>query len=96
MPPAAEAEPDAIVPQSFALQALANAGFNHQVDSALFQHSRPYAIFDILAAAALQDYRLDASQVQQMGEHQAGRSCPDDTHLSSHAFLTYQGRVELK
>ncbi len=95
----AEAEPYSFMPQSFPLQARANAGINHQVDRALFQHTGPNAIFDVLAAAALQNNRLDAVQVQQMGKHQAGRSGPDNADLGSHAFLTYQcsrGRVELE
>ena len=82
----AEAEPDSIMPQSFALQTLADASFDHQIDRALFQHARPHAIFNVLAAAALQNNRLNARQVQQMGEHQAGRSRPDNTDLGSHAF----------
>ena len=91
VPAPAEAEPDAIVPQSLALQTLADAGFDHQVHRALLQHARAHPIFDVLAAAALQNDRLDASQVQQMREHQAGRSRPDNTDLGSHvAFLTYQ------
>ena len=97
---AAEAEPNAIVPQSLTPQTFADAGFDHQIHRALFQHAGAHAIFDVLAAAALQNNRLDAGQVQQMGEHQAGRSGPDNTDLGSHsAFLTYQwitGRVELE
>ncbi len=94
----AEAEPYSFMPQSFPLQARANPGFDHQVHRALFQHTGPNTIFNVLAAAAFQNNRLNAVQVQQVGKHQAGRSGPDNTDLGSHAFLTYQrfrGRVEL-
>ena len=87
MTPPAEAEPNAIVPQSFALQALAHAGFDHQVHRALLQHARAHAILDVLAAAALQNHGLDPVQMQQMGEHQPGRSGSDNTDLGSHSML---------
>ena len=59
MTAASKAEPDAIVPQSFALQTLADSGVDHQIYRALFQYARAHAIFDVLAAAALQNHRLD-------------------------------------
>ncbi len=99
VPAPTEAEPDAVVPQSFTTQPLAHAGLDHQVDSALLQHARAHALLNVLAAAALEDDGFNAAQVQQMREHQAGGSRADDTDLSSHAFPSYQrgaARVELE
>ena len=71
-----ETEPYSLMPQSLPLQARANAGIDHQVHRSLFQHTGPNTIFNILAAAALQNNRLDAVQVQQVGKHQAGGPAP--------------------
>jgi hypothetical protein len=57
------------MPQSLALQALADAGFDHQVDSPLFEYARAHALFDILAAAALEDNGFNAREMQKMREH---------------------------
>ena len=51
----------------------------------MLEHAGPDAMLDILCVARLEDHRLDALQVKQMGEQQAGRAGADDAHLSSHA-----------
>ena len=40
-----------------------------------------HAIDDVVAAAVLDDDRVDAVQMQQMAEQQPGRTCADDSDL---------------
>src|SRR3984957_8433236 len=84
MPTTAEAEPNAIVPQPLTLQTLAHAGFDHQVDGTLFQNAGAHAVLNVLPAAALQDNRLDAGQMQKREHNRPRRSGPDNTDLGSH------------
>ena len=84
---AAEAEIDAIVEHSLALHARAHADFNQQVARPLLDQSGADAALDIVAAAVLQHDGLDARQMQEMRQHQPGRSCPDDTDLRPHSAL---------
>ena len=55
----------------------------HQVDGALLEHAGAHALDDVLLAAILEDDRIDAAQVQQMAEHQSGRSGADDADLGA-------------
>ena len=71
--------------QAFALEPVADAGFDHQVDRALLEHAGPHTFFHILAAASFKHHRLDAFEMQQMREHQSSRSSADDSHLCAHA-----------
>jgi hypothetical protein len=38
----------------------------------------------VFAASGFEDYRLDALQMQKMGEHQAGRARSNDSDLRTH------------
>src|SRR5216684_4671343 len=84
---AAEGEIDPVVKHGFALHALADAGLGEEVARPLLDQAGADAALDIVAAAALQDHRLDALEVQEMGEHQPGRSSADDTDLRAHGAL---------
>ena len=65
-------------------QAMAYSEFVHQVDGALLQHAGAQPGAHVLAAGALDDHRLDALQVQDLRQHEPGRTGADDAHLRAH------------
>ena len=83
---ASEAQLDPVVREPLALQALAHARFDHQIDRALFEQARTHTILRVLAAPSLHDHRLDSIEMQQVGKHQPGRPCSHDSHLCAHVF----------
>src|SRR5579864_1497285 len=84
-----EAEFDTVMEEGLALEAFADTRFDHQVDGALFEEAGAQPRFDIFAGANFEDDRLDALQVEEMREHQAGRPSPDDSDLrTSHCDAT--------
>jgi hypothetical protein len=68
MTAAAESQLDAVVHQSFTPEPIAKTGVTQQVDGALLKNAGPDALLDVFPAARLQHNRVDALQVQQMGE----------------------------
>ncbi len=80
----AEAQFDAIMNQAFALQPVPDAHLNQQVHRTPFEHARPDALFTVLAAAVLQDHRINALQVQQVREHQPCRARSHDADLRAY------------
>jgi hypothetical protein len=68
-----------------AAQSRADAHRNQQVHCSLFEHARSDAVDHVLAAAVLDDDRIDAVQMQQMSEQQPCRPCADDSDLCSQA-----------
>ena len=68
-----------------------------QIDGALLEDARPHAIDDVLAAAVLDDDRVDAVEMQQVSEQQPCRTCADDADLSPHlrasVSLRFQCRI---
>ena len=76
-----EAQFDAVMNQPFAPHALAHARFVEQIHRALFEHARADALLHVLARLALDHDRVDALQVEQVRENQAGRSGSDDADL---------------
>ena len=82
---AAEAQVDAFVAEALALHALADAALREQVDRALLEHAGADRRLDLLAAARLEHHRVDALEVQQVREQQAGGSRADDGDLGFHA-----------
>ena len=84
----AEAQLDAVMGQAEAFETLADAGFNQQVDGALFEQAGANPLFDILAAASLEHDRLDAGEVEQMREHQARGARADDADLCAMIHLS--------
>ena len=66
---------------AFPAQAIAHAGRVHQIDGPLLEHTGAHALDDVFLAAILDDDRVDACQVKQMTEHQARRTCADDSDL---------------
>ncbi len=88
-PVALPAEPqlDAVMDQALAQHPLPRAGADEGVHGALLQDAGPHPMLNVIAAAGLQDHRLDAAQVQEVGEQQAGRPGADDRDLRTHLPL---------
>ena len=84
MPLAVEAQLDAVVDEALGVHPLADADLVHQVHRALLEHAGAHALLDVLAVARLEDHGLDAPQLQQPAEHQAGGAASDDRHLGTH------------
>ena len=80
---AAEGEVDAVVPHALAREAPADADLAHQVHRPLLEHARAHALDHVLPAAVLEDDGVDALEMQQMPEHQAGGPGADDAHLGA-------------
>ena len=59
----------------------------HQIDGSLFQYSGPNAVFDIVAAASLEDYGIDSLKVEQVRKHEAGRTSADNSDLRVHGTV---------
>ena len=59
---------DAVMGEAFALEALADARFDEQIDRALFEQARADALFDVFPAARFDDDGFDSLQVEQVGE----------------------------
>ena len=84
VPPAAEAQLDAVVHQADRAHPLANLRLIEQVDRALLEHARANPPLHVFTAAALQDHRVDALEMQELGEQKARRSGPHDANLRAH------------
>ena len=79
-----ESQLDAVMGERFALEALADARFNEQINRALFEQARANALFDVFPAARFKNNGFDPLQVEQMGEHKSRRTCPDNADLRAH------------
>src|SRR5262249_57110841 len=75
---------EAVMNESLAPHPLPDARFVEDVHRALFQHARPDAAFDILAAAGFDDNGFNALQPQQAPKQQSSRACSDNPDLCSH------------
>src|ERR1700694_3393863 len=76
-----EAQLDAIVREAFPSHAIANPSRGQEIGRSLFEDTRPYPPFDVVAAAPLEHDGGDALPVQEMGQHQPGRTGADDADL---------------
>ena len=85
MPHAAEGDVDAVVPHALAPQPLAHARRVDQIHGPLLEHAGADALDHVIAGAALEDHRIDAHAVQQVTEHQPGRTAADDADLGAGA-----------
>ena len=65
------------------VQPLAHARLGEEVDDALLEHPCADAGLDVLAAAVLENHRLDALEMQKLRERQARRPRADDRNLRS-------------
>ncbi len=80
---ALEREIQAFVAHAFAREALADADLRHEIDRALLEDARAHALDHVLLAAVLDDDRVDALPVEQVPEHEPGRTCADDGDLGA-------------
>jgi len=71
------------VDDALALHPLADPGLDEQLGRALFEHAGADTVLDVLAAAVLQDDRLDSLELEQARERQPGRAGADDPDLRS-------------
>ncbi len=78
-----EPELDTAVHQPLAQQPVPDADLHEQVHRPLLEHAGPNAALDVLPAPGLEDHRVDAEPVQQVGEDEAGRPGADDPDLRS-------------
>jgi hypothetical protein len=67
----AKTQREAAVQQAMGMHALADTGFVHQLDRALFQHTGADAAEHIVGAALFEHDGVDAGLVQQGPEQQA-------------------------
>ncbi len=81
-----ELELDAVVHGAFALHAVGDTGFDQQVYAALLKHACADAVLYVVAAAVLEDYRVDPLAFEQPCQGQAGRAGADDPDLGPELF----------
>jgi hypothetical protein len=79
-----ETDENAFVPEPSASDPVACTNRAKQIDSALLEDACSDAIDDVLAIAVFDDDRVDAVEMEEMSEQQAGRTSADDAYLSSH------------
>ncbi len=75
---------NAFVDLALAVHALAALRLAHQVGEAVLQHAGANAAQHIFAALPLQEHRVDALEMQQLRQQQAGRAAADDADLGFH------------
>jgi hypothetical protein len=85
MAAASERDVQPLVPHALTGEPFADAGLVHQVDRALFEHARPNALDDMVPTAILDDDRVDAALVEEVPEHEPGRTGADDADLRAGA-----------
>ena len=76
-----ELDIDATVKQPLTVHSVADAVVAQQLRGAMLQHASANAPLDVFAAAVLQDNRIDARALEQVRQHQAGRTGTDDRDL---------------
>ncbi|SVK54358.1 Uncharacterised protein [Acinetobacter baumannii] len=84
--PATERQADPLMPRPFPPHPLPQSGLLEQIDGPLFEHPGANGRFHRLPAARFQHHRFHTLQVQQMGQHQAGRTGADDHNLCAHSM----------
>jgi hypothetical protein len=81
MATALESKLNSIVKEAFFLHPRAHTHIGEQIHRALLQHTGPYTLLDILAAAIFEHDGIDALQVEKMGQHQTRGACAHDSDL---------------
>ena len=90
---ALEADLDALVHQTLALQAVAHAGAHEQIDRAVLEHAGSDTLLDVLARSTLEDDGFDPLLGQQVRQHQARGAGADDANLRTHRRPPCSGSV---
>ena len=81
---AVEAEIVPVVEHGLARHPLADPGLGEHVARPLLDQAGADALLDIVAAAVLDDDRVDPLQMQEMRQHQPGWARTDDSDLCPH------------
>src|SRR5205814_5807107 len=76
-----ETKVDTVVTEAFAHHSLAHAGRRQEIGRPLFQHAGSHAPFDVVTTPGLEHHRLDAQAMEQVRQHEPGRSRTDDPDL---------------
>jgi hypothetical protein len=88
---AEEPQLDPLVDETLALEPLADAGRLQQLDRAVLENPSTDALLDVLAAAHLEDDRLDAVEVEEVGQDEPGGPRADDADLRPHPSSSTPG-----
>jgi hypothetical protein len=78
-----EAELQPFLGERLALEPLAHAHLDHQVDGPLLEQAGADALLDVLLGARLEHHRVDALETEQAAQQQAGGAGADDADLGS-------------
>ncbi len=78
---ALEGELDATMREAHAVETLRQAEVAQELDGRGFEHAGADAVLDVLAVAELEHDALDPPFLEQVGEHESGRSGTDDADL---------------
>ena len=81
-------EHDAVVQQTLAVHARADAGLAHQVDHPLLEDAGADACLDVGAVLPLEDHALDSGETEQPRQAQARGPAADDADLGLHGVLS--------
>ncbi|MBA7659170.1 hypothetical protein ES703_67143 [subsurface metagenome] len=91
---AAEGQLQAVMHQPLAVSARTSADLVEQTHGAFLEQAGADAAEHIVAGLPLQDHIVDAVEVQQLPEQQAGRAGADDGHLGAQ-FPSPRSRTRL-
>ena len=83
MPLAAGLELDAGVDEALAAHPLADAGPVEELGHVVLEHACPDPRLDVLAAAVLEDHRVDPARWRRCAEREARRARADDPDLGA-------------
>jgi hypothetical protein len=86
MAAAVEAQLDAVMGKAFSLETFSYTCVDEQIDGSLLQQARADTLFDVFPGSRFENDGFDPLQVEQVGEHQARRTCPYNADLRAHVF----------
>src|SRR5512139_666054 len=78
------ADIDAPMQHALALHPFADPQLGEQIRRPVFNQARANSIFNVIAAAILDDDRVDTLQPEESRKHEASRACSDDSDLRPH------------
>jgi hypothetical protein len=70
--------------QALALHSIADAHLREQIDGSAFENTRADALLAILARPVFENDALDALEMKEVREHEAGRPGSDDSNLRAY------------
>src|SRR6185436_16080836 len=87
--PAIECNINPLMDKSLLIHASTRPGFTEEISHALFDNPRTDSSQHIIAAATLQNNRINPLQMQQPPQQQSGRTRTNDAYLCSHLSLPW-------